>query len=643
MTSKIHLSSLFPSSFIFKLISFFALSLFLVIGIHGQAPTPQVSSTLNDTLALDRDGDGQLDAGDTLRYTLEIVNCSSTTAENVQFSVERDLNTQFLQGSIHIGAFETAPECGGQTNPPSPPDNTQVPQATATLVSATDIPSTATSIPTLAPTTVPVIPSVSSVSPIHGSSVALSSDIAITFNTNVNVTGDWFQMVCAVSGSFTPSGANIAVAGGPITFNLNPNINLQAGETCTVTILASQVTDNTPDDPPSNMTADYVFSFSADAPPQIASTSPTNGATNIPIESDIVFTFSEPVNVNAASFTLECPAATPFAGGFAVSGSGTNLITLNPTGNLPAGITCQVSIIAFNISDVDSNDPPDLFDGNGDNIEGDNYSFTFTTMPDQAPAIQGISPANGATDVPRNTTISLTFIEPVNITSASNFELMCSGMPQGYIVTTPSALPASTTIVVITPGDHFPENATCTFTVYGSQISDTDLDDPPDTMSANFVSTFTTGSTIVNVPETEISTLLANIFDLGGSALQAQSGPLPLLFDPISIGSIPPNSKVTITFDVEIHAVIPQGTTAVSVQGIVSGSNFATIRTDDPQTGQGGDATITPLSSLQAVGALPQTGESIGWRDPLIWGMRFVLLGGASIGVIGLRRKFWRH
>lgn len=100
-------------------------------------------------------------------------------------------------------------------------------------------------------------PSVSATSPSNGASgVALGSDIQVAFSEAVDVSGSWFDITCATSGSHTAT-----VSGGPSSFSLDPDTDFAGGETCVVTIVAAQVTDQDTDDPPDNMTADHVFTF----------------------------------------------------------------------------------------------------------------------------------------------------------------------------------------------------------------------------------------------------------------------------------------------------------------------------------------------------------------------------------------------
>jgi len=100
-------------------------------------------------------------------------------------------------------------------------------------------------------------PSVQATTPANNATnVAATANIDITFSEPVNVTGSWFQISCSASGIHTA-----AVSGGSTTYSLNPNSDFTAGEQCTTTIFAAQVTDVDAIDPPDNMAADSSFTF----------------------------------------------------------------------------------------------------------------------------------------------------------------------------------------------------------------------------------------------------------------------------------------------------------------------------------------------------------------------------------------------
>ncbi len=106
-------------------------------------------------------------------------------------------------------------------------------------------------------------PSVSSTTPSNGATgVARGANITINFSEPVNVTGSWYSISCGTSGSHTAT-----QSGGPQSYTLDPDADFAFSETCTVTVYASQVSDVDLLDPPDNMTSDYSFSFTTEAPP----------------------------------------------------------------------------------------------------------------------------------------------------------------------------------------------------------------------------------------------------------------------------------------------------------------------------------------------------------------------------------------
>ena len=214
-------------------------------------------------------------------------------------------------------------------------------------------------------------PSVTSTSPADGdSNIALGANLTVTFSEPVDVVVPWFSMLCTVSGSHAAT-----TSGGPSTFTLDPTADLALGDSCTVTVLAAQVTDQDAIDPPDAMASDSVFTFTAitDAAPSVVSTTPTNGQLSVAPSGDITVNFSEPVNYSVGSFTLECPSGTPWAFSLTTTSPGASA-TLDPTADLPAEATCKVTVHASGIDDVDPADPPD-------NMAAD-YVFSFTVAPD---------------------------------------------------------------------------------------------------------------------------------------------------------------------------------------------------------------------------------------------------------------------
>ena len=101
-------------------------------------------------------------------------------------------------------------------------------------------------------------PEVISTVPANGATdFPLNGNLTVTFSEPVNVTASWFTLTCSTSGTVTA-----AVSGGPTTFTLDPPADLVNGESCTLAVLAAQVSDQDTNDPPDTMAADYLVTFS---------------------------------------------------------------------------------------------------------------------------------------------------------------------------------------------------------------------------------------------------------------------------------------------------------------------------------------------------------------------------------------------
>jgi predicted extracellular nuclease len=211
-------------------------------------------------------------------------------------------------------------------------------------------------------------PTVTSSTPANAATnVAINADLTVTFSEPVNLSDPWFNIACTFSGAHTA-----VVSGGPTVFTLNPDSDFAQGESCSVTLTAAQVTDQDTNDPPDAMSADYTFGFSTvpavDSAPEVSSTLPANAAIDVAVNTDLTVSFSEPVNLGANAFAISC--ATSGTHSLVVSG-GPQVFNLNPDADFAAQENCTVTVTAAQVSDQDSNDPPDAMAAD--------YSFGFTT------------------------------------------------------------------------------------------------------------------------------------------------------------------------------------------------------------------------------------------------------------------------
>ncbi len=86
--------------------------------------------------------------------------------------------------------------------------------------------------------------------------------------------------------------------------------------------------------------------------------------------------------------------------------------------------------------------------------------------------------------------------------------------------------------------------------------------------------------------------LLLGIVSTNG--LLAQNSPMSGESFNLDLADLDPGQEVIITFDVTVDATIPPNVTQVCNQGLVSGTNFSDVLTDDPDVGGATDPTCTP-------------------------------------------------
>jgi endonuclease G len=106
----------------------------------------------------------------------------------------------------------------------------------------------------------------------NGFNAPRDATIQVTFTEPVYVSDAWFDITCASSG--THNDATFAISMGGQAHYITTNANFFAGELCTVTIYADQVSDQDDDDEEPNtdhLPSDYIWSFSVSsgtAPPE---------------------------------------------------------------------------------------------------------------------------------------------------------------------------------------------------------------------------------------------------------------------------------------------------------------------------------------------------------------------------------------
>src|SRR5262249_28047675 len=123
--------------------------------------------------------------------------------------------------------------------------------------------------------------------------------------------------------------------------------------------------------------------------------------------------------------------------------------------------------------------------GADDGLAVDDFSLTPGVL-DAAPSVSAVVPVDGAADVPLDASIAVIFSEPVTV-SASSFSIHCTVSGDHTFALVDSG---DHTTYTLNPDEDFDVEEECTVTVLAAGVSDIDTNDPPDTMSANFMTGF---------------------------------------------------------------------------------------------------------------------------------------------------------
>ncbi len=266
--------------------------------------------------------------------------------------------------------------------------------------------------------------------------VPINANITIPFSEAVTANVSSFTINCGSSQGYNLTGVNTA------TLVLNPLSDLPVNASCNVIGLSTGIADVAGNQLASNFTLHFTTSAVADNTSPTASLSTPSVDVDVSLDSNIVLTFSEAVNLQPAPVALECPSGAGIAlttTPAALPANGITTLTLDPTAALPAETTCTVTLAADKVIDIAGNQL------------GDPTEFTFTTvnasLPGQAPARNVFATATPTLTWSR---ISWAFSYEIQIDADTKFKLP---YPTGYetpltvtdiFVTLPTDLPDGT-------------------------------------------------------------------------------------------------------------------------------------------------------------------------------------------------------
>jgi hypothetical protein len=182
--------------------------------------------------------------------------------------------------------------------------------------------------------------------------------------------------------------------------------------------------------------------------PMVVSSTPSDGASGVSRSAPITAIANQSLiasSVTNDSFLVQTGSGVELPGTVGYDDS-VFTMSFTPAGELPAGVPIMVNLTASITSAMSAPLEP--------------YMFSFTTIDDQPPMLASSSPLANAINVPVNTTIAVTFSEPVSgvdtasftVTAGAGIAGIVSGSDASYTFAPSAALPAATVVTVSLTG-----------------------------------------------------------------------------------------------------------------------------------------------------------------------------------------------
>ncbi len=394
--------------------------------------------------------------------------------------------------------------------------------------------------------------------PSFDSSSSMPAADATDFPANSNIILTYSEAVQAGTGNITitPSGGaaitiavtdvQVSIAGAVVT--INPTNDLAVSTTYTLTIPAGAFMDAA-----GNKTAEITLSFSTAAAldttaPSFDSSSsvPVADATDFPANSNIILTYSEPVQAGTGNITITPSggAAITIAVGDAQVSIAGAVVTINPTNDLAVSTTYTLTVPAGAFMDAAGNMTAELI-----------LSFsTAADLDETAPSFDSSSsmPAADATDFNARLNIVLAYNEPVQAGTGNITITPSGGNAITIAVTDSTQVSIAGAVVTIDPTNSLAVSTTYTLTVPAGAIVDA---------SGNAGSMVTLSfSTAANIVPVVVSSVPAS-----GGITMSVTPSLELAFSE----AVQKGSGIITYVGARIRTNIPVGNSNVSISGAV--------------------------------------------------------------------------
>jgi methionine-rich copper-binding protein CopC len=298
----------------------------------------------------------------------------------------------------------------------------------------------------------------------NATNVAIEASITLTFDENIQANVGNLILTDMTDGTSTQSipigDAQITIVGNTLT--LDPSSSLDNGTDYEITMASGVVEDLIGNDFAGIVGGDFNFTTVIETtPPTLTGTSPFHNATSVARSSNITLTFDENIQANVGNLILtdvtDGTSTQSIPIGDAQITIVGNTLTLNPSSLLDFGTVYEVSISTGVLEDSVGNDFAGI-------VSGD---FTFTTLFDVvSPILTGVLPADNATGLARNSTITLTFDEDVALVGTINLIDTDDGTGTVAYTSISPEVSITSNVITITPASNleYAENYEVTWT-----------------------------------------------------------------------------------------------------------------------------------------------------------------------------------
>ena len=254
-------------------------------------------------------------------------------------------------------------------------------------------------------------PTVAAMAPAAGATnVPVNARVVVRLSEPIDatsVTAGVVMLAPAVAGTVT-------LASDRVTVTFVPGAALGTATSYTVTVSGLRDVTGNVMTPFTRAFTTAAISTADTTPPTVLSVVPVNNATNVPVTTTITATLSEPITAGAVDAVsmpvMIAGTGTQLAGTYTVTAAATAIV-FTPVAPLPGSTVIQVLVNSLGT----------ITDLAGNTLSFASSRFTTAAAADTtAPVVTSVTPAEGSTEVGLNTTVVVTFSEPLNPATVNN-------------------------------------------------------------------------------------------------------------------------------------------------------------------------------------------------------------------------------